>query len=109
VRPGEWAISREDDAYLREHIERVLEDIGLEPFRGSKYRGLRLTRVPDRLRRFGIVAGDVILAVNAVPVDTRAEAIRVGRKQHDRGVRTFRVELLSHGRLEQRTFLAPDE
>lgn len=109
VTRGEWVISRDDDAYIRDNTQRVLEDTGLETYIGSKVRGLRFTRVPDKLQQFGVIAGDVILEVNNVPVDTKAEAINIGKKQYNQGVRTFRVKLLSRGRVEERTFHAPDK
>jgi hypothetical protein len=109
VRPREWMISRDDHDYLRTNTERVLEDLGLDHYKGQRYRGVMVTRVPSRLEQFGVSTGDVVLEVNNVPVETKAQAIQVGKRQYDMGVRTFRVKLLSRGRVEERTFYAQDK
>lgn len=104
-------VGSKDYEYLRENMQRVLqEDVGIRAYQGRKgLRGLQVTRVPPKLARFGIAPGDVILEVNGVPVRTKAQAIQTGKKQYRRGVRTFRVKILSRGVVQERTYYAPDK
>lgn len=104
-------VGSKDYDYLRENMQRVLqEEIGIRAYQGRKgLRGLQVTRVPPKLARFGVAPGDVILEVNGVPVRTKAQAIQTGKKQYRRGVRTFRVKILSRGTIQERTYYAPEK
>ena len=110
VQPGQVHISRQDNDYLRTNMSRVLhEEVGIRAYRSKsgRIRGLQITRVPSQLSRFGLVNGDVILEVNGIPVSTKAQAIKVGRQQYNRGSRTFIVKVLSRGVIGERTYYAP--
>ncbi|MEC7584885.1 MAG: hypothetical protein VYE77_11255 [Planctomycetota bacterium] len=77
---------------------------------GTKLRGLRVMDISPEIRgRFGIQRGDVILSVNGKPVSTKAQAISVGKRMHQRGVRRFTVRLLSNGQEIERVYQAPDD
>lgn len=77
---------------------------------GSKRRGLRVMNISPEIRgRFGVQPGDLILSVNGRPVSTKAQAISVGKRMHQRGVRRFTVRLLSNGQEIERVYQAPDD
>jgi C-terminal processing protease CtpA/Prc len=76
---------------------------------GSGLRGLRVVNVaPEISARYGLQSNDLILSVNGEPVSTKADAIAVGKRQYNRGVRTFVVRLLSDGREVERVVEAPN-
>ncbi|MCC6670540.1 MAG: hypothetical protein IT458_05725 [Planctomycetes bacterium] len=111
IEPGRWMLSEQDNDYLAQNVDRILEqDISLRSYESPRgnYRGVMLERVGGDLARFGVQSGDVILSVNGTKVGNRAELINEGRKQYDRGTRTFEVEVLSRGRVETRTWTAPE-
>lgn len=113
VRPGQWHISRDDDRFLRDNAQTVFnQDVGLRSYESSSgnVRGVQITRVSSRLERFGIRSGDVLIELNGFKVGTKAEALKVGKKLYKQGVRTFRAKILTgYGRIEERTYQAPDE
>ncbi|MEC7583248.1 MAG: hypothetical protein VYE77_02940 [Planctomycetota bacterium] len=77
---------------------------------GTRLRGLRVMDISPEIRgRFGVQRGDVILSVNGKPVSTKAQAISVGKRLHQRGVRRFTVRLLSNGQEIERVYQAPDD
>lgn len=97
-----------------ENPDRLLELVSFDSYvskTGSGLRGVVVTTVaPDVGRRFGVAQGDVLLAVNNEPVSTRAEAINVGKKQYNRGTRTFVLKFLTASGTEvERTYQAPDK
>jgi hypothetical protein len=67
-----------------------------------------LNITPELSQRFGVQQNDLILSINGTPVSTKADAIHVGKKLYNRGVRTFVVKMLSDGREVERTYQAPD-
>ena len=76
---------------------------------GSGMRGLRVLNVaPEMSARFGVQSNDLILSINGESVSTKADAIAVGKRQYNRGVRTFIVRMLSDGREVERVIEAPD-
>jgi hypothetical protein len=96
----------------KENPDQLIERVNADSYvsrTGSGLRGVRIMNVePALAARFGVVQGDVILAVNGEPVRTKAEAINVGRRQYERGQRTFVVRFLSNGQEIERTYQAPD-
>ena len=52
---------------------------------------------------------DLMLEVNGIPVKSRSQAIDVGTKQYKGGEREFRVRIMTMGRIEERTYTAPDD
>jgi len=112
VRPGEYHVSRKDSEYLRKNAQQVFsEDIAMRSYRSPRgnISGVRVMRVSPRLERFGVQAGDVLLELNGVPVKNKAQALKVGKAQYNRGVRLFRAKVLNrYGRVEERSYNAPD-
>lgn len=108
-----WFISRADDEMIRQNPEELLAKVQIRtyssPTGATPHRGIRIVDVdPELGRRFGVRRGDVILEVNGIPVKSRAEAIDVGTQLSRRGVTVFRVRIMSMGRIEERTYTAPD-
>jgi hypothetical protein len=101
LRPGEFHVGSDDDAYLRESTERVLQDLPLREYRSERgdIVGIRVVgRIESpELQRFGVREGDVLLDLNGVPTPTRAAAIKTGKEQYERGVRDFRARILRAG------------
>lgn len=111
VEPGTWNVSREDSSTLSRDPNTLLSQVGLRPYKSNNLRGVQVDNVsPEISSRFGVNSGDVILSVNGEQVTSRSNAINVGRKQHDRGVRVFDVQVLtSTGRTETRSYrVQPD-
>lgn len=113
-----WMISERDSGAFETDYDRILtEDFVTNDYisrkadkkTGERIRGVSFTRVSDSVRRFGVQSGDVLIAVNGQSVTSKANAMNVGRKQYDRGVRTFELEFLSGGRKVTRTYTAPQK
>ena len=98
---------------LSQQSERVFhEDVGLRSYSSARgnVRGVQVTRISPELQRFGVQSGDVLLELNGKPVRSKAEALAVGRKQYQAGVRVFRAKVLNrYGRQEERTYYAPNQ
>ena len=114
VTPGEFMISRQDDTLIRQDPQKLLDQVTIRTYRSStgnrSRNGVQLLNVdPELGRRFGVHSGDVILEVNGTPVTSRAQAVDVGTKQYQKGVRLFRVRMMSMGRIEERIYRAPDK
>ena len=105
-------ISRQDQTKLQESPESFLDRIQVNTYvsrTGSGVRGLRVMNIaPEISSRIGVQSNDLILSLNGEPVSTKADAIAVGRRQYNRGVRTFVLRLLSDGREVDRIIEAPD-
>lgn len=106
-------ISRKDQAMMQSNADALLDRVNVEPWSsrtGSGARGLRFVNVaPDVANRFGVQQGDLLISVNGESVSTRAEAITVGKRLYNRGVRSFTARFLSSdGRQFDRVYQAPD-
>ncbi len=105
-------VSRKDQQLMQQAPETFLDRVNVDAYvsrTGSGLRGLRVLNVaPEISSRYGVQSNDVILSVNGEPVSTKADAIAVGKRQYNRGVRTFTVRLLSDGRDVERVIEAPD-
>ncbi|MBK8101142.1 MAG: hypothetical protein IPK26_29015 [Planctomycetes bacterium] len=104
-------VGRNDERLFREDPERLFSAIQADTYvsRVGSTRGVRLNSVePAMARRFGVSAGEVIVAVNGEAVATKADAIAVGKRQYNRGTRTFVVKFLSNGQYVERTYVAPE-
>lgn len=105
-------VSRKDQQMMQQAPETFLDRVNVDAYvsrTGSGLRGLRVLNVaPEISSRYGVQSNDVILSVNGEPVSTKADAIAVGKRQYNRGVRTFVVRLLSDGREVERVVEAPD-
>ncbi|GEM_PF-2662321 len=115
-----WMVSRKDRDRFQDRYDEVLRETGAEDFvdwwrdpknpgRRIKVTGISFRKVPERLRSFGVKAGDILIEVNGTPVKGKSSAIRTGREQWRRGVRTFELTFLSNGRRVVRTFQAPPD
>lgn len=105
-------VSRKDQQMMQQAPETFLDRVNVDAYvsrTGSGLRGLRVLNVaPEISTRYGVQSNDVILSVNGEPVSTKADAIAVGKRQYNRGTRTFIVRLLSDGREVERVIEAPD-
>ena len=59
-------------------------------------------------QRFGVAKDDVILSINGEAVQSKADALNLGRRQYDRGTRPFVVRYLSGGQVVDRTYQTSD-
>ena len=105
-------VSKKDQQRMQEAPETFLDRVNVDTYvsrTGSGLRGLRVVNVaPEIAARYGVQSNDLILSVNGEPVSTKADAIAVGKRQYNRGVRTFVVRLLSDGREVERVVEAPN-
>lgn len=105
-------IGRKDQRLLQESPETFLDRVQAESYvsrTGSGLRGVRLTTIPPEIAtRYGVTANDVILSVNGESVGSKADAYAVGKRQYNRGTRTFVVKILSEGREIERIFEGSD-
>lgn len=109
---GIYNVGRNDEAMFGSE-EEALRHINVDSYvsrTGSGMRGLRVMNVsPEIQSRFGVQVGELILSVNGEPVRTKAEAITVGKRLYNRGVRRFTVRFINTGGQEiERTYQAPD-
>lgn len=105
-------VGKKDQRLLQESPEAFLDRVQAESYvsrTGSGLRGVRLTSVPPEIAtRYGVTSNDVILSVNGEPVANKTDAYAVGKRQYNRGVRTFVVKILSEGREIERILEAPE-
>lgn len=106
-------IGRNDAAKFQDS-EDLLAGVGLDDYvsrYGGSTRGVRIVNVDSQLAsKYGVAAGEVIVAINDVPVRTRSEAINTGKKQYNLGTRTFVIKFLNTaGQFVERTYQAPDK
>ena len=105
-------VGRNDEQMFREDPEHLFSALQADTYvsRFGSTRGVRLTRVePAMARRFGVLAGEVIVAINGEAVATKADALAVGKRQYDRGTRTFVVRFLATtGQFVERTYIMPE-
>jgi hypothetical protein len=105
-------ISKKDQQLMQESPETFMDRINVDSYvsrTGSGLRGLRVLNVaPELTARYGVQSNDLILSVNGEPVSTKADAMAVGKRQYNRGTRTFVVKLLSDGREVERIIEAPN-
>jgi hypothetical protein len=95
---------------VRTEPDRVFNELGVRSYtsRSGSVSGLQVTRVPAALQNFGVQQGDVILSVNGESVRDKAQAYSIGKRQYQRGERSFQVEMISNGQRVTRTILAPN-
>lgn len=83
-------------------------EIGTRSYSKGGVTGVQVTKVSSRMANYGVNGGDVIVAVNGQSVGSKAEAIRVGKQLHKRGVRNLEVTMLSRGRRVNRNYVLPE-
>lgn len=105
-------VGKKDQRLMQESPETFLDRVQAESYvsrTGSGLRGVRLTTVPPEIAtRYGVTANDVILSVNGESVASKADAYAVGKRQYNRGARTFVVKILSEGREIERIVETPE-
>ncbi len=106
----EWHIGSDDRELFGREAQRVFnEDIGLQSYRGKRYRGVRISKISKRYASYGINEGDIIVSINSKAVTSKAEAIKIGKGLYKKGVRSFQVVFLSRGQRVIRNYIAPDK
>lgn len=95
---------------VRREPDKLFTSLGLRSYssRGGSVKGLQISSVPSELSSFGFQRGDVIISVNGKPVTSKQQAYSVGKRQYQGGERTFEVEMITNGKRETRTILAPN-
>src|SRR5262249_51533445 len=84
------------------------QNVHAESYVSKTVRGLMIKNVNSQIAsRFGIAPGEVLIAVNGDPVETRADAMATAKRQYDRGTRTFVATFLSNGQRIDRTYQMP--
>jgi hypothetical protein len=109
VSTGQFHVSRKDDDYLRDNMQRLLEDTPTREYRSPRgnVAGISIGEVRNpTLVRMGVQSGDVLLSLNGQPTPTRADAIKVAKDQYNRGVREFSAEIMRAGRVVTQTYHA---
>jgi hypothetical protein len=113
VSPGVIHIGSDDDEYLRNETQRVLEDLPIRDYQSPQgtMRGIQLRKAitDPRLARFGAQEGDVLLSINGQPTKTRSQAIHVVKEEYNRGVRRFEAEIFRAGQRVTLTYVARDK
>ncbi|HHI80008.1 MAG TPA: hypothetical protein ENK02_08500 [Planctomycetes bacterium] len=115
-----WMVSEKDRKELSSGYDKFMKKMSVEDYVGylpdpkaggkrRKVTGVSIRKVPPEAKRFGVRRGDVLIAVNGTRVKGRASAIRLGKEQYKRGVRSFELTFLSQGREVVRTYQVPDE
>lgn len=112
-----WMISQRDNDAIENDFDRILtEDFITRDYvsrsrdkKGKRMRGVSFSQVSDSVARFGVQAGDVLIKVNGQGVTSKANAMNVGKKQYQRGVRTFELTFQSGGREVVRTYSVPQK
>lgn len=109
-----WNIGRNDVDQFQRNNDELLAGVGLDNYVSkwnSDVRGVRIVNVDPQIQsKFGIAPGEVLMAVNGEPVKTKSDAMNVGKKQYDRGTRTFVLKFLNtSGQFIERTYQAPDQ
>ncbi|MHC5064483.1 MAG: hypothetical protein ACYTG5_10985 [Planctomycetota bacterium] len=95
-------------------LERINKDparIFSEDVQISSYRqgGVQIRKISSQFQSFGLKVGDIVTHLNDRPVNNKTEAITLGKKLYKRGVRTFKVRVLTAcGYTEERTYNAPN-
>lgn len=104
-------IGRKDEQRFRDNSEEFLTQLNLDTYvsKSSSLKGLQVRNVdPQLATRFGVQQGDVLIELNGRPVQTKAQAMQMGKADYERGVRTFQTKWWSNGQVVERTYQAPD-
>ncbi len=107
---GDYHIGRVDwDAWNKDSNRIFSREIGTRTYSRRGVSGVQITKASERFKQFGVVDGDVIIAINGQPVKSKGEAIKIGKQLYKRGVRRFEATFLSRGRQVTRTVVAPEK
>jgi hypothetical protein len=76
---------------------------------GSGLKGVVFRNIePGIAQKFGVAQGEVLISLNDEKVETKADALAVGKRQYNRGTRTFVAKFLSNGQVIERSYQLPD-
>ncbi len=103
-------IGRDDEKRFRDNDD-FFDQVYVDTYvsRDGSMRGLIVKNVDAEIgRKFGVSAGEVLIEVNGKKVESRGQAIQAGKKDYQRGVRTFVTKWLVNGAVIERTIQAPD-
>jgi hypothetical protein len=113
VAPGRFNVGSRDRQLFGNDPDRIFnQDVGTADWRSQNgsMRGVRITKLAPGYERYGLREGEILVALNGEPVSGKTEALRVGRRLYDRGVRTFDAQFLTAtGQTINRTYVAPDD
>jgi hypothetical protein len=105
---GAYQVGRKDRDMFGGDAKFFEQNVNAESYVSKSVRGLMIKNVNSQIAsRFGISAGEVVIAVNGESVETRADAMATGKRQYDRGTRTFVVTFLSNGQRIDRSYQMP--
>ncbi|HZN39744.1 MAG TPA: hypothetical protein VFD82_13125 [Planctomycetota bacterium] len=105
---GVTHISKKDEERFR-NLDELLSQFHFDPYSGKSVKGLILRNVDAKLAKIlGIAAGEVLIELNGRAVRSRSEALEIGKRDYERGVRTFTTKWLANGAVVERTWQAPD-
>lgn len=97
VGPNQYRISRAQFAEQAYELSRLASQVQLSSnFKGGKVNGVRVVEADVFLLKFGILAGDVILRVNGVPLVDPRKTLQVFRSVQD--AKEIEITLLRHGK-----------
>ena len=108
-RTGRVNVSRKDQEFLEKNGADVFtDDVHMRDYSGGsgkfKIRGVQFKKLSSRVRQFGVNEGDVLISINDQKVTGMANAKKVGRRLYNKGVRSFRAQILRQGRIITRTY-----
>jgi hypothetical protein len=105
---GVTYISKKDEERFRNPDE-LLSQFQVDTYSGKSVKGLIVRNVDARLgKTMGIEAGEVLIELNGRAVCSQSEALEIGKRDYESGVRTFRSKWLANGAIIERTWQAPD-
>ncbi len=107
VGTNRYDIGTSDLARINKDPARVFsEDVQISSYRQG---GVQIRKISPQFQSFGLRVGDIVTHLNGRPVNNKTEAITLGKKLYKRGIRSFKVTVLtSRGYTEERTYNAPN-
>jgi len=105
-------IGRKDEQRFRENSDEFLAQLNLDTYvsKSSNLKGLQVRNVDRQIAtQFGIQETDVLVELNGRSVQTKAQAMQLGKADYQRGVRTFHTKWWSNGQMVERIYQAPDK
>lgn len=109
---GRINVGRKDEQLYRENPNALLERVNAESYvskTGSGLKGVVFRNIePAIAQKFGVAQGEVLISLNDEKVETKADAMAVGKRQYNRGTRTFVAKFLSNGQVIERSYQLPD-
>jgi hypothetical protein len=106
-----WHVGKKDEQRFRDNTDGFLDRVNVDTYVSkSGKRGLIVKGVDQQLaNNYGVAIGDVLIEINGKRIESRAQAVSVGKDDYKRGVRTFTTKWMSNGQEITRTYQAPDK